>query len=79
MGFFDKEPGVTNDDMYVLIEINMDDVIKSTAMSYETMWKYILKRYENQPLKYFNEINRLKIVHLKSGVIKTLKLALEAV
>ena len=79
MGFFDREPGTINDDLYVLIEINLDDVVKSNAMSYELLWKYITKRYEDQPIRYFNEQDRLRIVHLKSGVVKTVKLALEAV
>lgn len=79
MGFFGKDGGVLNEDLYVLIEINLDDVVKSNAMSYEMLWKYITKKYEDQPLKYFNDTERLKVVHLKSGIIKTVRLVLEAV
>ena len=79
MGFFGKDGGVLNEDLYVLIEINLDDVVKSNAMSFEMLWKYITKKYEDQPLKYFNDSERLKIVHLKSGIIKTVRLVLEAV
>ena len=79
MGFFGKDGGTLNEDLYVLIEINLDDVVKSNAMSYEMLWKYILKRYEDQPVKYFNETERLKIIHLKSGVVKTVRLTLEAI
>ncbi len=68
-----------NEDLYVLIEINLDDVVKSNAMSFEMLWKYIMKKYEEQPLKYFNDTERLKVVHLKSGIIKTVKLILETV
>lgn len=80
MGFFSNgTTGAVNDDLYILIEINTDDIIKSNAMTYEMLWKYITKRYEEQPLKYFNDSDRLKVIHLKSGVVKTLRLALEAI
>ena len=79
MGFFGKDAGTLNEDLYVLIEINLDDIVKSNPMSYEMLWKYIVKKYEEQPLKYFNNTDRLKIVHLKSGIMKTVKIALEAV
>lgn len=79
-GFFGSgEMTVMNDDLYVLIEINLDDIVKTNPMSYDMIWKYIMKKYEEQPLKYFNDTQRLKIVHLKSGIIKTVKLVIEAV
>jgi hypothetical protein len=79
MGFFGKDAGTLSEDLYVLIEINLDDIVKSNPMSYDMLWKYIVKKYEEQPLKYFNNTDRLKIVHLKSGIMKTVKIALEAV
>lgn len=79
MGFFGKDGGTLNEDLYVLIEINLDDVVKSNAMSYEMLWKYIMKKYEDQPVKYFNDSERLKVVHLKSGIIKTVRLVLETI
>ena len=79
-GFFGSDTsGTLNDDLYVLIEINLDDIQKTNPMSYDMLWKYIVKKYEDQPLKYFNETQRLRVVHLKSGLIKTLKLSIEAV
>lgn len=30
----------------------------------------IMKLYGEQPLKYFNEYKRLKVIHLKTGIIK---------
>ena len=45
MGFFGKDAGVLNEDLYVLIEINLDDVVKSNAMSFEMLWKYIMKNF----------------------------------
>lgn len=80
-GFFGNDAGnsILNDDLYVLIEVNLDDVVKSNPMSYDMLWKYIVKKYEEQPIKYFNDTQRLKIIHLKSGVIKTVKLSIEAV
>lgn len=76
-GFFGKDAGTLAQDLYVLIEINLDDIVKSNAMSYDMLWKYIMKKYEDQPLKYFNEMDRLKVIHLKSGIIKTLRITLE--
>lgn len=78
-GFFGGDSNILNDDLYVLIEINLNDVEKTNPMSYDMLWKYIVKKYEDQPLKYFNETQRLRIVHLKSGMIKTIKLTIEAI
>lgn len=77
-GFFEGN-AIENDDLYVLMEINLNDVKTSNAMSYQMLWQYIIKKYEEQPLKYFNETGRLKIIHLKTGVIKTLKLTIDAI
>lgn len=77
-GFFGGTTGVLIDDLYVLLEINLNDVEKTSPMTYDMLWKYIVKKYEDQPLKYFNETERLKVVHLKSGLVKTIKLVIEA-
>ena len=77
-GFFEGN-AIDNDDLYVLMEINLGDVKTTNAMSYQMLWQYIIKKYEEQPLKYFNDAGRLKVIHLKTGVIKTLKLTIDAV
>lgn len=79
MGFFARGSDTVSDDLYVLLEVNLDDIVKSNAMTYEMIEKYITKRYEDQPIKYFNEAGRLKVIHLKSGLVKTVKLTLEAI
>jgi hypothetical protein len=68
---------MSNSDMYVLIEVNLDDVVKTEPMNMDGILNYILNKYAEQPIKYFNEMQRLRVVHLKSGIIKNVKLVLE--
>jgi hypothetical protein len=68
---------MSNSDMFVLVEINLDDVVKTEPMNMDGILKYILNKYAEQPIKYFNETQRLKVVHLKSGIIKNVNLVLE--
>jgi len=64
-------------DNFVLLEVNADDVTKSEPMNLEEISKYVFSKYGEQPLQYFNEYKRLKIVHLKTGTIKNLELKVE--
>jgi hypothetical protein len=68
---------MSNSDMYVLIEVNLDDVMKTEPMNMDGILNYVLNKYAEQPIKYFNETQRLKVVHLKSGIIKNVNLVLE--
>ena len=77
---FIKKPNdmlMSNDDLFVLVEINVDDVVKTEPMPMDGILRYILNRYADQPIRYFNETQRLKIIHLKSGMIKEAKLVLD--
>lgn len=65
------------EDLYVLLDIGVNDVVKSVPMNKHFLKEYILNRFEEQPLKYFNNANRLKIVHLKSGLIKSVSIKLD--
>lgn len=65
------------EDLYVVLDITTTDVMKTMPMKKAYIMEYILQKFEEQPLKYFNETNRVKVVHLKSGLIKTLKLKLD--
>lgn len=64
-------------DNFVLLEVNADDITKSEPMNLEEISKYVFSKYGEQPLQYFNEYKRLKIVHLKTGTIKNLELKVE--
>jgi hypothetical protein len=68
---------MSNSDLFVLVEINLDDVAKTEPMNMDGILKHILNKYAEQPIKYFNETQRLKVVHLKSGIIKNVNLVLE--
>ena len=64
-------------DLYVALEINHDGVKQSEPLGLEALSTWIADRYKDQPLQYFNEQRRLKIVHLKSGDVKVAKLTID--
>jgi hypothetical protein len=72
-----KKMIVNYTDNFVLLEVNADDITKSEPMNLEEISKYVFSKYGEQPLQYFNEYKRLKIVHLKTGTIKNLELKVE--
>jgi hypothetical protein len=39
--------------------------------------KAVLEKYADQPVRYFNEYRRIKVIHLKSGTIRDVNLKLE--
>jgi hypothetical protein len=38
---------------------------------------YIVNKYGDQPLRYFNDYKRLKVIHLKTGKVKDAALRIE--
>lgn len=68
---------ISHTDLFVLLEINMDDVVKSEALTMPDLTKYIMTKYKDQPLQYFNETGRLKVIHLKSGMMKNATFTLD--
>lgn len=68
---------ISESDLFVLIEINNDGAVNSPSYDLRAMNKYILEKYGDQPLKYFNEYKRLKLIHLKSGTIKDLAVKID--
>jgi len=65
---------ISKNDLYVVIEINLDDIVKSQPMTRAQVNEYILSNYADQPLKYFNESGRIQIIHLESASVKQAKL-----
>ena len=64
-------------DDYVLLQVNQDGVTTSEPMDLEKITELVIERYKEQPLQYFNEYKRIKVVHLKTGTIKEAKLTIE--
>jgi hypothetical protein len=63
-------------DLYVAIEVNADGVEKTEPMTLTELSRHISDKYRDQPLQYFNEHRRLKIIHLKTGDVKVARLDL---
>lgn len=55
-------------DMYYLLDVTKDDLLKYGPMSRKDIEEFILTKYSEQPIKYFNENKRLKIFHPPSGI-----------
>jgi hypothetical protein len=68
---------INSTDLFVLIEINNDDVKTTEPMTMDNLVSHASIKYGDQPLRYFNEHKRLKAIHLKSGMVKDLKLTIE--
>jgi hypothetical protein len=68
---------ISESDNYQIIEINNDGSTLSEVMTLPECSKYITDKYKDQPLAYFNEYKRLKIIHLKTGTVKDLKLQID--
>ncbi len=68
---------ISENDNYQIIEINNEGSSLSSTMTLPECSAYITNKYKEQPLAYFNEYKRLKIIHLKSGTIKDVKLQIE--
>jgi hypothetical protein len=68
---------LSNDELYVLMEVNLDGVVTSEPMKKDQLLDYLLKKYSDVSIKHLNETGRLKIVHLKTGTWKQVKVTLD--
>lgn len=64
-------------DMYVMMEVNTDGVKTSEPMDEGALTAHIIHKFMDQPLRFFNETKRLKVIHLKSGKVKDAALRIE--
>ena len=62
---------------YFLIDITEDSVFVDGPMTRIKLEEFIINKFQDQPLKYFNETNRLRIIHPKSGLQWAAKLGLQ--
>lgn len=65
------------DDLFQILDISSDEAVLEKPMNYEMLMMYVTKKYEEQPVKYFNISNGLRVIHLKSKMIMDVKLKLE--
>ena len=68
-----------SDDFFVLVEVTLEGVITSDPMKREELVEHLMTKYSDVKMKNVNETGRLKIVHLKTGTWKQLKLTLDLV
>jgi hypothetical protein len=68
---------IQKDDLFQLLDISEDVATLENPMTYDMMMIYVNKRFEEQPLKYFNLSNGLRVIHLRSKMIMQIKLKLE--
>ncbi len=61
---------INSNDQFQLIEIASNEIFCHPPGTLDQIRQTIIKQYGDQPLKYFNESKRLKIVHLKTASVK---------
>lgn len=67
----------TGEDLYVLLEINADGVTKTGALYRNQIVDLVMDKFGAQPLEYFNQNGSLKIVNLKTKIVKNVRLTIE--
>jgi hypothetical protein len=68
---------IQHTDLFVLLEITSDNVVFTQPMTLEYITEHVTRTYKDQPLNYFNEMGRLKLVHLRSGTVKNVSLKID--
>jgi hypothetical protein len=71
-------PMFQTNDMYVVLEVNVDNVKTSEPMLAHDVDKYISEQYADQPLRYFNESRRIKIIHLRTGEVRVARITIQS-
>jgi hypothetical protein len=61
---------VSINDQFQLLEITNTETFCHPPGNIDHIKQLIIKLYGDQPLKYFNESKRLKIIHLKTATVK---------
>jgi len=63
--------------MFQLLDIGNEEATLEKPMTMDMLLMYITKKFEEQPLKYFNINNGLRVIHLRSRAIMSIGLKLE--
>lgn len=61
---------ISPNDLFQLIEVTVNGITQHEPCELPGIRELIIKYYGDQPLKYFNENKRLKVIHLKTGVVR---------
>jgi hypothetical protein len=64
-------------DMYQMLSVTLEGVELSSVMTLDALSAHVVQKYKDQPLQYFNEMDRLKVIHLKTGTIKSIRLKID--
>ena len=64
-------------DMYQMLSVTLEGVELSGVMTLDALSAFVVQKYKDQPLQYFNEMDRLKVIHLKTGTIKSIRLKID--
>jgi hypothetical protein len=65
-------------DLYVVLEVNIDNVKTSEPMLVDDVDKYISLEYADQPIRYFNESRRIKIINLRTGDVRAARITIQS-
>ena len=68
---------INSTDLFVCLEINNDEAKTSEPMTMDNLINHVVLKYGDQPLRYFNDYKRIKVIHLKSGMVKDMKVTIE--
>lgn len=64
--------------MYVqILEINKDKATLLEPMTKEIAAEFMMRKYADQPLSYFNRDRRIYIINSESGVVKAASLTFD--
>lgn len=64
-------------DLFQLLDITEGEATLEKPMNIETILIYVTKKFEDQPLKYFNLGNGIRVIHLRSKTIMNVRLKIE--
>lgn len=63
--------------MFQLLDISDEEATLEKPMTMDMLLMYVTKKFEEQPLKYFNVDNGIRVIHLRSRMIMPIGLKLE--
>jgi hypothetical protein len=62
---------------YCLVEIRADNCLMTDPMNYFELLQFVRIKYQDQPLKYFNQGRHLHIIDMVTHEIRPLSLRIE--
>jgi hypothetical protein len=62
---------------YCLVEIRADNCLMTDPMTYYELLQFVRTKYQDQPLKYFNQDRHLHVIDITTREIRPLSLRIE--